>query len=71
MREIQGESTLVRVSEGSSYRESTVLLFFFNKLYNLPNYFCRGLCLIAEVMAAMLVLDKNKSFFLCWEVNSF
>ena len=51
MKEIQGKSTLVRVSEGSSYRESTVLLS-------------------CEVVAAMLV-DKNKSFFLCWEVNSF
>jgi len=40
------------------------------KLYNLPNYFYRGLWFIAEAMAAVLV-DKNKSFFLCWEVNSF
>ena len=29
MTEIQGKSILVRVSEGSSYRESTVLITFF------------------------------------------
>ena len=30
MREIQGKSILVRVSEGSSYRESTVFLVFYS-----------------------------------------
>ena len=57
MKEIQGKSTLVRVSARFELSgvDCTV------KLYNLPNYFCRGLWFVTEVMAAMLV-DKNKLF---------
>ena len=66
MKEIQGKSTLVRVSARFELSgvDCTV------KLYNLPNYFCRGLWFVTEVMAAMLV-DKNKGLFLFCKVNCF
>ena len=46
MKEIQGKSTLVQVSEGSSYRESTVMAFLKTPLFNLYSKICspaRGL----------------------------
>ena len=39
MRKIQGKSTLVRVSEGSSYRESTVFAKFALNLVTLPVFY--------------------------------
>ena len=42
MKEIQGKSISVRVSEGSSYRESTVLLMMLSLSLFMKRFLCWG-----------------------------
>ena len=58
MTEIQGKSILVRVSEGSSYRESTVFVLIF-----LISQFCRLIFAVFRFLEIFVGFSRNISCF--------